>query len=83
MTGSSVLDGPRSKRIKALEERFGEPIEVTLRRLYYDEELTQLQVARRLRVPRGTVAGWLIRFGINQRALAGSVGKRPAEEVAV
>ena len=68
----------RSKRIRALEKRLGEPIDQILKRLYYDEGLTQAEVAKRLRVPPGSVGGWMIRFGINQRALAEQAAKELA-----
>lgn len=68
-------DGPRSRRITQLESRFDEPIEQILRRLYYEEGLSQAGVAKRLKVPAGTIAGWMIRFGINQRRLAGQAAK--------
>lgn len=58
-----------------MEKRFGQPIEQVLRRLYWEEGLTQAEVAKKLRVPAGTVGGWLIRFGINQRALAEQAAK--------
>lgn len=46
-----------------------------LRRLYYEEGLSQLQVAKRLKVPAGTIANWMIRLGINQRAMAEQAAK--------
>lgn len=70
---------PRSKRIRTIEKRLGEPMQDILRRLYWEEGLTQAEVAKRLRVPAGTIGGWMIRFGINQRRLA----ERAAQEVAV
>jgi DNA-binding transcriptional regulator LsrR (DeoR family) len=68
----------RSKRVQAIEKRHGEPLEEILRKLYYDEGLTQAEVAKRLRVPAGSIGGWLIRFGINQRTLAGQAAKELA-----
>jgi DNA-directed RNA polymerase specialized sigma24 family protein len=65
----------RSRRIEQLESRFGEPIEKLLTRLYYDEGLTQAEVAKRLRVPAGTVGYWMARLGINQRAVAARAAK--------
>jgi predicted DNA-binding protein (UPF0251 family) len=69
----------RSARVRAIEKRFGEPLEKVLRRLYYEEDLTQTEVAKRLRVQRGTLAGWMIRLGINQRALAGQAAQAAKE----
>ena len=63
--------------MRAVEERLGEPISDLLRRMYYDEGLTQAQVADRLEVPAGTIATWMIALGINQRAMA----SRAAEEL--
>jgi transposase len=68
----------RSKRVQAIEKRFGQPLEEILRKLYYEEGLTQAEVAKRLRVPPGSIGGWLIRFGINQRALAGQAARELA-----
>jgi hypothetical protein len=69
---------PRSAKARAIEKRFGEPLEKTLRRLYYEEDLTQTEVAKKLRVQRGTLAGWMIRLGINQRAFADQKAKELA-----
>ena len=60
----------RSKKIDELELRYQEPIIDLLRHLYYDQGLTQLQIAERLDVPAGTIATWMIGLGINQRAYA-------------
>jgi len=49
-----------------------------LKRLYWDEGLTQAEVAKRLHVPAGTIGGWMIRFGINQRAMAEEKAKELA-----
>ena len=79
MAEATTPRGRRSKRMRAIEKRFDdEPIEQILKRLYYDEGLTQAEVAKRLRVPAGSVGGWLIRFGINQRALAELAAKEMA-----
>jgi hypothetical protein len=74
----SPPSGPRSKRIRTIEKRFGEPVDVVLRRLYYEEGLTLDEIAAKLRIPRGTLGGWMIRFGINQRAVAEQAGKELA-----
>jgi DNA-binding Xre family transcriptional regulator len=42
--------GLRGPRIEALERRYQEPIEDTLRHLYYDQQLTLAQIAERLEV---------------------------------
>jgi DNA-binding transcriptional regulator LsrR (DeoR family) len=65
--------------MRQLEEKYGEPIETILRRHYYDDGLSQAQVAKKLRVPEGTLAGWMVRLGINQRRLAEGVGALSAE----
>ena len=72
---TEVARSIRSKRVQAIEKRFGLPLEEILRKLYYEEGLTQAEVAKRLRVPAGSIGGWLIRFGINQRALAAEAAK--------
>ena len=69
---------PRSKRIRTIEKRLGEPMQDILKRLYWNEGLTQAEVAKRLRVPAGTIGGWMIRFGINQRAVAEEKAKEMA-----
>lgn len=75
MQNSTERVAIRSRRITQLEARHGEPIEQLLRRLYYDEGLSQAEVAKKLRVPHGTLAGWMIRLGINQRAMAEQAAK--------
>jgi DNA-binding transcriptional regulator LsrR (DeoR family) len=72
---TEVARSIRSKKVRAIEKRHGKPLEQILRELYYDEGLTQAEVGKRLRVPAGSVGGWLIRFGINQRALAEQAAK--------
>jgi len=74
----NLPQAPRSKRIRAIEKRLNEPIGEILRRLYYDEGLTLDQVAAKLRVPRPTLAHWMLRLGLNQRAVAGKAGKELA-----
>ena len=65
----------RSKRVQAIEKRHGKPLEQILRELYYEERLTQAEVAKRLHVPAGSVGGWLIRFGIDRTTLAEQAAK--------
>jgi uncharacterized protein YjcR len=52
-----------------------------LRQLYWEESLTQAEIAKRLRVPPGTIGGWMIRYGINRRAVAEEKAQdaKPAE----
>ena len=68
----------RSKRVQAIERRLGEPLEVILRRLYYDEKLNQAEIGKRLRVPAGSIGGWMIRFGIDRTTLAEQAAKELA-----
>jgi hypothetical protein len=75
---SSERGGLRSRRIDELEAQFGEPIEQLLRRLYYADGLSQAELGERLGVPAGTIAGWMIRLGINQRRLAGEAARELA-----
>ena len=65
----------RSKRVEALEIRYAEPIDDLLRHLYYDQNLTLAGIAERLEVPAGTIGNWMVRLGINQRAMAGQAAK--------
>jgi len=68
----------RSKRVRALEDRYNEPLEDLLRHLYYDQGLTLAEIAEKLETPPGTVGNWMIRLGINQRAMAGQAAKELA-----
>jgi DNA-directed RNA polymerase specialized sigma24 family protein len=68
----------RSRRVDALEDRYQEPIEDLLRHLYYDQHLTLAEIAERLEVPAGTVGNWMVRLGINQRAMAEQAAKELA-----
>lgn len=65
----------RSKRMDKIEARFGEPIEQLLVRLYYTEGRSRTEIAKLLRVPAGTLPGWFVRLGINQRAFAERAAK--------
>jgi hypothetical protein len=56
--------------MRKLETRYGEPVEQLLKRLYWEEGLSLLAISKKLRIPASTIAGWMIRFGINQRAMA-------------
>lgn len=64
--------------MRQIEEKHGATMEAILRQLYYDEGLSQAEVAKKLRVPAGTLAGWMIRLGVNQRALAEQAAKELA-----
>jgi DNA-binding transcriptional regulator LsrR (DeoR family) len=72
---------PRSKRIRKIEKRFGKRMEEVLSQLYWEESLTQAEVAKRLGVPAGTLAGWMIRFGVNRRAVEERALAEPAAKV--
>ncbi len=74
----TVRTAGRSKHIRRIEARFAEPLEQVLRRLYYEEGLTLTEMGRRLRVSAGTLSGWMVRLGINQRALAEQAAKELA-----
>jgi len=56
--------------MRAIEAQYGKPVEQVLRELYYEQGLTQFEVAAVLAVPLGTVAGWMVRLGINPMTLA-------------
>ena len=56
--------------MRAIEALYGKGIEQVLRELYYDQGLTQVEVAAVLSVPTATVAGWMVRLGINPMSLA-------------
>lgn len=62
----------------ALEDRYSEPIEDLLRHLYYDQDLTLAEIAEKLEIPAGTIGNWMVRLGINQRAMAGQAAKELA-----
>jgi DNA-binding GntR family transcriptional regulator len=64
----------KSRAEQAVEARFGEPVETVLRRLYFDERLSQEQVAERLGVGRQTVIRWFAKYDL--------VGRHPREFVA-
>lgn len=59
-----------SKAMKALQAARKRPIDEILRALYYEEGLTLVEMESRLGVPAKTLHGWMVRLGINQRALA-------------
>jgi DNA-binding transcriptional regulator YiaG len=62
-----------SRQEQLIEHRFAEPMDVLLRRLYVDEELTQQQIAERLDVHVRSVIRWMAKHHIptrDRRALA-------------
>lgn len=63
-----VLKGPAEQRIEA---EYGEPAETVLQRLYFDEKLTQSQVAERLGVSNATVSRLFTKYGL--------IGRHPRE----
>lgn len=68
-TATLVLKGPAEQRIEA--EHPGETAEAVIRRLYFEERLTQAQIAYRLRVGDATVSRLFTKYGI--------VGRHPRE----
>jgi len=64
-----------SKGMRALEKAKRKPIEDILRALYYGEGLTLNEMEARLGVPAKTLHGWMVRLGINQRAMAEQAAK--------
>lgn len=67
-TATLVLKGPAEQRIEA---EYGEPVDVVVRRLYFEERLTQAQIADRLRIANATVSRLFTKYGI--------VGRHPRE----
>lgn len=67
-TATLVLKGPAEQRIEA---EFGAPIDQVLNRLYFEERLTQGQIASRLRVSAATVSRLFTKYGM--------VGRHPRE----
>jgi len=68
----------RSKQVRAIEKRFRKPIAEILRKLYWEEHLTQAEIAEKLGVPAGSIGGWLVRFGLDHRTLAEQAAKELA-----
>lgn len=62
---------PKSRQEQMVEARFGEPVDVLLRRLYHEERLTQEEVADRLGIGRSTVVRWFGKYGL--------IGRHPRE----
>lgn len=62
----------KSRTQQIIEHKTGEPLVVTLRRLYIDKRMTQGQMALALDVSRQTVNSWLNAYG-----LVGLVQPRP------
>lgn len=57
----------KSRTEQVVEARFGEPVDVLIRRLYDDEGLSQEQVATKLGVGRKAVLTWMGAYGIPTR----------------
>lgn len=53
--------------MQAIEHQMGEPIDVILRRLYVDDELSQEAIAERLGIGRQRVIDWMALWGIPTR----------------
>ena len=64
--------------MRAVEAAYGKPIETVLRTLYYEEALSLEAMADVIGVPAGTLAGWMIRLGINRTAMADAKAKELA-----
>lgn len=67
-TATLVLKGPAEQRIEA---EFGAPTDVVLRRLYFEERLTQGQIAERLDISAATVSRLFTKYGL--------IGRHPRE----
>lgn len=59
----------KSTAQQIIESRTGEPIEVTLRRLYDEDGLTQDRIAEKLDCSRDSVGRWMRDYGIRSRYL--------------
>jgi transposase-like protein len=59
----------KTTSMKQIETNTGEDIEETLRRLFVDENLSQMDIANQLHVSYVTVVKWLRQAGIRSRKL--------------
>mgnify|MGYP001767046367 CR=1 FL=1 len=58
----------KTRLMRDIEHRLGEPIEALLKRLYVDDNLTMREVARSIGVRSdSTIWLWLLKFGIPAR----------------
>lgn len=53
--------------MQAAEARFGEPMDVLLRRWYEEEGLGLVEIGERLGITKSAVSRWLERFSIETR----------------
>lgn len=60
---------PKSRAQQEIEAATGEPIDVTLRRLYLDDGLSQDAIAVKLNRDRATIQRWMRDYGIATRYL--------------
>ena len=58
---------PKSRVEQLVEARHGAPVDVLLRRLYVDQELSQDEVAAVLGCGRKAVIRWMAQYGIPTR----------------
>ena len=66
----------KTRGMLTLEQSLGEPLEATLRRLYYDDNLTLYDISERLglRSP-STVWRWMRKLGIAAKQLQPPAGR--------
>lgn len=64
-----------TRAMAAAEEAVGEPLAAYLRRRYYEEDLTLLDIAEEREVEVSTIWRWMRRLGIPRKTL-----QPPAEE---
>jgi predicted transcriptional regulator/Holliday junction resolvase-like predicted endonuclease len=55
---------------KMIESKFGSPLGLLLKRLYYEENLSQNEIARLLGVTQQPISRWFKKFGIKARDLS-------------
>src|SRR3989344_1117970 len=65
----------KTRRMREVEERLGEPLEIVLRRMYITEKKSSNQIKDILGVQGDTILGWLHYFDITirRRSEAGAV----------
>ncbi len=67
MRETSAIPPFKTRAEQRIEAEYGEPVETLLRRLYFDDRLTQQEVAVRLRVGHSTVIRWFGKYGLEGR----------------